>query len=122
MQKMRWLEPEVTVAPTAEIVTLDEAKAHLRVDDSDSDDADQRLYSRPAITHVEQYTGLALTERRRSFCAPGALKMHLPPAGSAGARRWTRITYVDLDGARQTLVSGLCLTALAGPTDDLARL
>ena len=51
-----------TVAPTAEVVTLTEAKNYLRVDFSEDDDLIEALIN-TAQTRLEQYAGIAMTPR-----------------------------------------------------------
>jgi hypothetical protein len=51
-----------TVAPTAEVVTLAEAKNYLRVDYSEDDDLIEALIN-TAQTRLEQYAGVAMTPR-----------------------------------------------------------
>lgn len=51
-----------TVAPTAEVVTLAEAKNYLRVDYSEDDDLIEALIA-TAQTRLEQYAGVAMTTR-----------------------------------------------------------
>ena len=51
-----------TVAPTAEVVTLEEAKNYLRVDYNEDDDLIEALIS-TAQTRLEQYAGVAMTPR-----------------------------------------------------------
>jgi hypothetical protein len=51
-----------TVAPTADVVTLAEAKNYLRVDYSEDDDLIEALIN-TAQTRLEQYAGVAMTPR-----------------------------------------------------------
>lgn len=51
-----------TVAPTAEVVTLTEAKNYLRVDYDEDDDLIEALIA-TAQTRLEQYAGVAMTPR-----------------------------------------------------------
>jgi uncharacterized phiE125 gp8 family phage protein len=51
-----------TVAPTAEVVTLVEAKNYLRVDYDEDDDLIEALIA-TAQTRLEQYAGVAMTPR-----------------------------------------------------------
>ena len=94
-----------TVPPTTEPVTLAMAKAHLRVDDNEED---------PLIAQViEAAREWCEDFQRRSFCSQtwrltldefpscDVIELPRPPLASVSS-----ITYVDSDGATQTLSSG----------------
>jgi uncharacterized phiE125 gp8 family phage protein len=86
--------------PTAEPVSLEKAKAHLRVDHEDEDSLIEDLI-RTAREQVEAYTGLALTDatyevRYGSFTDP----MMLP---AAPITQVVGVTYMDPEGVNQIL-------------------
>jgi uncharacterized phiE125 gp8 family phage protein len=109
---MRWLEPEITAAATSQPVSLDEAKAHLRVDSADEDALIEALVE-AAQAHVEQYTGLYLAEQTVKLRAWGFdLGASRLPAGPVS--EVTSITYTDIDGTVQTLSPDLYVAILYG--------
>ncbi len=96
----------VTTGPTEEPITLDDAKAHLRVD---NDDAGENAWITTAIQaareQVENDTRRALfTQTLRlnldQFPMSNAILIPRPPLQSVAS-----ITYVDSDGATQTMSS-----------------
>ena len=98
-----WSERVVTVAPTGLPVTLDMARAHARADPAD--DAMTSAYLAAAVDMVQAWTGLALGQQtvrftRRSFCN----RMPLPVAPVQSV---TSVTYLDINGASQTLDTAL---------------
>lgn len=119
---MRWLEPEVTVAPTFDPFDLVRARTQTRREADETDnDADLQDYVDSAVEYVESYTGTKLatqTVKLRAWgfdCATFTLPM-------APVQSITSITYVDQDGATQTLDPSVYVTALYGlsPTVSLA--
>lgn len=110
---------QLLLGPTEEPVSLDEAKAHLRVD-LDEDDAlieDTITAARATLelemrrTFLTTTWTLGLDQFPRAWAGPGhrasgwtggwchaALRLPLPPLQSVEA-----ITYLDVDGAEQTL-------------------
>lgn len=96
--------PVRTVAPDATPVSLDEAKAHLRVDSDDEDDLISLLID-AAVSELDGWTGtlgrcLIAQTWRQSFDG-FAPRLGLPmPAASVGS-----VVYTDADGAEQTLGS-----------------
>jgi uncharacterized phiE125 gp8 family phage protein len=116
---MRWLDAEVTSPPTGTVVSLDEAKAHLRVDSSDEDDLIQVLIE-TAQTQAENITGLRLlpqTVVRRAWELED-LWFRLPEAPVSAV---DGITYLDFSGDRQTLDPSLYVTALSGLRPQVSR-
>lgn len=98
-----WLPRVVTVAPASEPVTLTEAKAHCRVDDSNSDTFLTGLIS-AARQHVEQYTGLALVEQTIALqCSEWCDLDAIPVAPLSAA---TSLKYLDTTATEQTVDSG----------------
>lgn len=101
-------------APAVEPVSLAEAKLHLRVDIDDDDTLIEALIV-AAREHAEHLTGRALITQtwRRVLpgfpCSGGAIELGMPPVGAI-----EQITYVDTDGALQTLAD--TLYALDGTT------
>lgn len=95
----------VTVAPTAEPVSLELAKQHLRIDHDAEDDL-IRKWITAARELCEAHTGrrlvtqtLRLTFAR--FPCDGWLRLPVEPVASV-----TSIAYADADGDTQTLTSG----------------
>lgn len=106
---MKWSSLNRTVAPPATPVSLTEAKAHLRVSDSDSDDL--------ILGHIEAAAGFCERHTNRAFVEQTwAMKLDDFPRAYGDRGRYielpkpptlsiTSITYVDADGATQTLAS-----------------
>lgn len=95
--------PEVIEGPYGEPVTLAEAKAHLRVDDTDSDDYISALIT-AAREHAEEFCQRSFVQRRYRLtldCFPTYREsvLHLPmgPVQSVD-----HIKYYDTDGALVT--------------------
>jgi uncharacterized phiE125 gp8 family phage protein len=92
-------------APATTPVSLTEAKAHLRVDHSDDDTLITALIN-AAVAHLDGKDGILgralITQtwdlKLDEFCP--AIRIPLPPLASV-----TSITYVDTDGATQTLAA-----------------
>lgn len=80
-------------------ITLDTAKAHLRVTDDAEDELIQG-YIDAAQQHIEDYTGLVLEPRTvvEDFDSWSAVRIR-----SAPIRSITSVTYVDGDGTTQLL-------------------
>lgn len=95
--------------PATEPVSRAEAKRWLRIDDdvTDHDDEIDQLVSE-ARARAERVTGRALVTQTwklrldRFPCYDGAVFVNLPPLASVSS-----ITYVDTDGATQTLSAAL---------------
>jgi uncharacterized phiE125 gp8 family phage protein len=97
-----WLPRVVTVAPASEPVTLAEAKAHCRVDNTASDTLITALIL-AARQHVEQVTGLAIvaqTVEVRASCWADLAGLPVGPVVSV-----TSLKYLDSFGVEQTLSS-----------------
>jgi len=93
-----------TVAPTAEPVTLTEAKTHLRVDVTDDDVLITSLIA-SARQYVEQIARRALVTQTwrlsiQEFPASGVIILPKPPLQSV-----TSITYTDITGTTSTVDS-----------------
>ena len=99
------LRPVRTVAPTVDLVTLDEVKARLRITDSDQDDVIIGLID--AVTaHMDGYSGILgrclLNQTWRQdfrFWPAGSICLPFPDVSSV------TVTYFDADNAEQTLAS-----------------
>jgi uncharacterized phiE125 gp8 family phage protein len=98
-----WLPRVVTTAPASEPVTLAEAKAHCRVDDTASDDLLGALIV-TARQHVEQYAGLAIEAQTVSLqCSDWSDLGALPVAPVSAV---TSLKYLDQTATEQTVDSG----------------
>lgn len=103
-------------APAAQPVTLDEAKAHLRVTAADEDALITALIA-AAVGHVDGPSGTlgrALVEQEWDLLLDDfpcdELELPLPPLRSV-----TSITYVDEQGATQTLAPAAYEVDASGP-------
>lgn len=96
----------LVTAPTAEPMTLAQAKLHLRVDDDiTADDALIGALVTAARRWCEQYTGRALVQQTwdlRQDCNYGFIEIHKVPLQEVSA-----IFYIDEDGVEQTLDTDL---------------
>lgn len=96
------MNPRVTIAATADPLTLDEAKAHLRVSGG-QEDADVLRRLRAAVKHCEDLVHRAFVSRTYEylldgFPADGVIRLPRAPLQSV-----EEVTYVDSDGVEQTL-------------------
>jgi uncharacterized phiE125 gp8 family phage protein len=89
-------------APTDTPVTLDEAKAQCRVDDTASD-ALIGTYISAATGYVEQYLGRAIMEQTWELVLDSFADAILIPKGPV--QSVTSITYYDTDSVLQTLAT-----------------
>jgi uncharacterized phiE125 gp8 family phage protein len=93
--------PATVAAPTTEPLTLDQAKAHLRVDGADDDEVISALIA-SARAHLEKACGVRFASRTGVVmkCDAFADLARLPevPVTSVAS-----VTYVDADGETQTL-------------------
>lgn len=106
---------QLITAPATDPVSLDRARAVLRIDGTDQD-AEIALLIKVAAAHVQRITQRALiTQRWRLILdgfPSGALRLPLPPLQSVEA-----VTYLDADGVEQTLAPSTYIvnpTGLAG--------
>lgn len=111
----------LVTAPTEEPVTLDEAKVHLRVDDTYEDALIWSLIV-AASQHVETFTHRALCTQtwddKRDGFPCGDIWLPKPPVSAV-----TSITYVDTSGSTQTWASSDYTTDLpTGPWARMARI
>jgi uncharacterized phiE125 gp8 family phage protein len=95
-----WLPRVVTVAPASEPVSVAEAKAHCRVDDSSSDTLIGSLIT-AARSHVEQVTGLAIMAQTLDLrCSRWTDLQRLPAAPITTVNS---VQYLDASATLQTL-------------------
>jgi uncharacterized phiE125 gp8 family phage protein len=95
---------KVITQPSAEPLTLAEAKSMLKIDSTDEDDYIVRLIMR-ARRMTENYCALSLLTQEREInldCFPcGIINVPYGPVQSVDS-----FTYIDADGDEQTLVEG----------------
>lgn len=100
----------VTIEPTAEPVTLDQAKQQCRILHTLDDEELKRLIT-VARTQVEQLTRrtmLTTTRVLKLDCFPGHIKLLFPPVIAVSS-----ITYLDENGDSQTLASDQYVVSIA---------
>lgn len=96
-----WYPAVSTEEPTAEPITLPEAKKHVRAEYHTDDDAYLGTLIASARDHVERYTGTLVAERSATIKCDGFGDFcSVPMAPVQGVV----ITYLDTAGAEQTLV------------------
>lgn len=96
-----WYTPKITVAPDNEPVTLAEAKKQVNAVEFDDDDAYLSSLVAVARDHVEKYCGAFFSAQTAEAKATGWYDMAQLPVSPVSTV--TSITYVDTDGASQTL-------------------
>lgn len=106
---------EITSGPAAEPVSLNEAKAQLRVDGSEEDNLILSLIS-VARLKVESETGrMLISQTAKAYFDswPTGNVLHLPlyPVSAVSS-----VTYIDEDGASQTWASSNYTVDLVGKT------
>jgi len=115
------MEKTLKSAPAVEVVSLAEAKQHLRVDVTD-DDSLIAIYAASAREFSETYLRRALITQTwdfflEAFPAGAEIKIPLPPLQSIDA-----IRYLDEAGVERILDSGFyTVDAPAGPDADCGR-
>lgn len=116
------LDLELVTPPTAELVTLAQLRAHLRLDDIEDHDGALAEYLSEAVGALDGYAGTlgrALAQQTWRLYLPrfpaGCVQLPLPPLISVGG-----ITYVDTTGATQTLAADR-YTVLAGEKAQIHR-
>lgn len=111
------LKPVRTVAPSAPLISLNDAKLHLRVDHSDDDTLIGNLVS-AASSHLDGYSGVlgrALITQTWKIEADGfSDPFRLPVGNFLGV---TSVKYYDANNAQQTLATSVyaALTDHLGP-------
>ena len=113
----------LVTAPTEEPITLDEAKAHLRVDATDEDDVIGSLV-KAARQHVENFTHRRLITQTWDYkldgFPSGDIELPLAPLLTSTA---PVVTYTDTAGASQTWAStNYTVDAPSGPWARRGRL
>jgi len=99
-----WYPASVTVAAASAPVTADDVKLRLRIDAAD-DASDVALMIASATGHVEKYCNTRLaTQTVVMKCDAFSDFAYLP---EAPVQSVTGITYVDTDGATQTLATSV---------------
>ncbi|MBZ9973504.1 phage head-tail connector protein [Mesorhizobium sp. BR1-1-12] len=96
-----WYTPTVTVAPTDEPVTIDEAKRQVRAVEFDDDDTYLADLIAVARNHVEKYCGATFATQTVEVKTDGWRDMAHLSVGPV--QSVTSISYVDASGAEQTL-------------------
>lgn len=94
-----WTEPVVTVAAAQEPVSLEEAKAHVRVLSSNYD-ADLAIYIAAARDFAEKYTGLRIAPQTVQFSASRFSNEAALPVAPVQS---LVINYLDTEKVSQTL-------------------
>lgn len=104
------LAPVLSTAATVKPLTVDEAKAHLRIDHDDEDAMVGALID-AAVSHVDGYTGILgralLTQTWRQDFGQFGDRMRLRVGDVISI---TSVTYYDQDNAQQTLASTVYTT------------
>jgi uncharacterized phiE125 gp8 family phage protein len=97
-----WYPANITVAASAEPITLEQARVQCRVEPSDTDfDDDLNQLIKAARSHVETYCGTRFASQTVEIKADGFVDfVRLPEAPVISI---TSITYNDTDGSTQTL-------------------
>jgi uncharacterized phiE125 gp8 family phage protein len=106
-----WRPVIVSTAATEEPVLLAEVKQALRID-SDDEDTLIEGYIRTARAYVESYTGTRLVTQTLILRTDDWADLQNPPV--APLQSVTSITYVDVDGATQTLATSVYEARLYG--------
>jgi uncharacterized phiE125 gp8 family phage protein len=100
---MAWSAPVVTVAATAEPITLDDIKAWSRVDSSDNDTRIAGALA-AARAYVEAFTGTYLAAQTVQVRCDSFSEFHNIPLAPVTS---VVVTYVDSNGSAQTLSSSV---------------
>ena len=112
-----WYPATVTVAPAAEPVSLVEAKAHCGIEDT-SRDTELAIYIAAARSYVESYCGIHLASRTVTVkCDSFDDFAHFPVVPLASV---SSVSYVDANGATQTLPTSVYEVRSDGLTASLA--
>lgn len=106
-----WRPPVVTVRPTAEVISLDDAKAHLNVEHEDDDDLIRDMLA-AALGHVESVTGQRLAAQSLTCSCDSWSDMAalpLAPISEVAALR-----YFDVNGIERTVETEIYEARLYG--------
>lgn len=106
-----WRSPVTTSAPAGEPLSLDDAKAHLRVDGTSEDDLIGDLIA-AARAHVESRTGTRLVTQTVTIRTDDWADLDRLPIGPV--QSITSVSYVDTDGQTQTLSTDIYEARLEG--------
>lgn len=101
---MAWLPAETTVEPTAEPITLAQAKSWVRMDGAESDD-DLEMLIQAARGKVEADMGMFIVERTVLCKASSFSDLSALPA--APVQSITSIKYLDTNAVEQTLATSV---------------
>lgn len=104
-------------APTEEPLSLTDAKLHLRIDDSTAEDALVTTLIQASRDYVERQTGRALLPQQWAYTLdsfPCVIRIRRAPLISIDS-----ITYVDPNGATQTLASDQYEVDLVSPFGEI---
>lgn len=108
---MSWLPPIITVEPASEPVTLGDAKGQAEVQGTDHDTM-LTSFIGAARVFVEEYTGTRLVAQTVELrCSSWRDLADLPVAPISGV---SAVSYLDADGASQTLSTSVYETVLVG--------
>jgi uncharacterized phiE125 gp8 family phage protein len=99
-----WYPTKITIPATSEPVTTADAKRRLRIDFSD-DDADIDLMIESARDHAEKYCNTRFATQTVEMKCDGFCDLERLP--EAPISSITSISYVDTDGATQTLATSV---------------
>lgn len=95
-----WYPVVASAEPTAEPVSLQEVKRHVRAEYHTDDDAYLNGLIAAARDHIERYTGTFVAEREVSLRCDGFSDFCYVPAAPL---QMVEVSYVDTEGAEQTL-------------------
>lgn len=113
-----WYPTKVTIPATSEPVTTEEAKRRLHVDFAD-DDADIDLLIESARDHIEKYCNVRFASQTVEMKCDGFCDLaRLPEAPVTSV---SSITYVDTDGATQTLATSVYELRADGLDAEIVR-
>lgn len=115
-----WDRLHVATPPVGDVVTLIQAKKHLRIDHSDDDDLIQ-AYVAAAQGAIEGPTGIGVLLLDQDWEIyldnwPKVIEIPLGPITDVSA-----ITYTDQDGATQTLSSSLYVVDVFSSSANITR-
>lgn len=115
---MTWYPPTTTVDATSEPVSLVEARAQTRWDDSTANDAALTLYIASARAHVEAYCGTPLVSRTVTVKCDSFDDFAAFPV--VPLQSVSSVSYMDTVGTTQTLSASVYEVRSDGLTASLA--